>query len=93
MSTKEQLYRTLHLNASREHTEQEIRSAFRKRALSVHPNKKGGSAKNFIKLQDAYDKLIKGEYTDGPKDQPKRILTYVVVAAVLLFVWWLFFSR
>ena len=38
--------------------EDEIKRAFRKRALEVHPDKNGGSHEEFIKVREAYECLI-----------------------------------
>ena len=38
--------------------EYEIKQAFRRRALEVHPDKPGGSHEEFIKVREAYECLI-----------------------------------
>ena len=38
--------------------EAEIKQAFRRRALEVHPDKPGGSHEEFIKVREAYECLI-----------------------------------
>ena len=46
------------LGIDRDADEDEIKKAFRKRALEVHPDKNGGSHEEFIKVREAYECLI-----------------------------------
>jgi len=49
----------LGINHNNNFTENEINKAYRKKALSVHPDKGGGSEEKFKELQQAYEFLLK----------------------------------
>jgi curved DNA-binding protein CbpA len=36
---------------------EDLKKAYRKKALKVHPDKTGGDSSEFLKVKDAYDKL------------------------------------
>jgi len=36
----------------------DLKKAYRKKALKVHPDKTGGDSSEFLKVKDAYDKLM-----------------------------------
>lgn len=36
----------------------DLKKAYRKKALKVHPDKNGGDSSEFLKVKDAYDKLL-----------------------------------
>ncbi len=52
---RKDLYLVLHV--TREATPEEIRSAYRRRALELHPDVAGGDSESFLKLQEAYSVL------------------------------------
>lgn len=49
------------LNLSKEWTKQDVRRAYKRRALELHPDRKQGMASQFIELKEAHDFLLNSQ--------------------------------
>ena len=72
------------LGVSRDAQDQEIKKAFRKKAMKEHPDR-GGDAEKFKKISEAYEVLIDSEnneillFSENPNPFPLIVLAIIAV--------------